>query len=116
MGCSASTIHRHGLSELITAEQLAVHLRKKKMKILDKPIANDAISAGEVETKGVLIDVKEAASHMGIAFQTLESGLKNHLFTFGTAVPGRVPNSYRYIIFRECFMRCLRHVTLNNLF
>lgn len=56
--------------------------------------------------ENVLIGVKEASELMGIAHQTLESGLKNHLFTFGTAIPGKTPGSYRYVIFRECFDRC----------
>lgn len=52
-----------------------------------------------------LIDVKEASAIMGIAYQTLQSGLRDHLFTFGTAVQGE--GSFRYIIFRNAFEKCV---------
>jgi hypothetical protein len=47
-----------------------------------------------------LIGVKEAASRMGIAFQTLEKALIDHVYPFGEAVYCK---RYRYIIIRARF-------------
>jgi len=48
-----------------------------------------------------LINVKDAAEQMGIAFQTLQMALKAKLYPFGEAIPCK--NRYRYVIIRTRF-------------
>jgi hypothetical protein len=60
----------------------------------------------ELGDDDVLISVEETSKIMKIAHQTLESGLRDHLFTFGTAIQGKTDRSYRYTIFRQAFLKC----------
>jgi len=48
-----------------------------------------------------LINVKDAAAQMGIAFQTLQMALKAKMYPFGEAIPCK--GRYRYVIIRSRF-------------